>query len=378
MGRPRPAGFRQRLERSPRLRSNNRTPGPPVNDLHFGVVVGIDRYPGLTHAGNLKFARSDAKRFHEWLISPKGGAVPEANTSLLNDHGPLARRREVYPTQRDVNDTFASWAWAAQAQTRPGEDAWRDTRIYVYVAGHGYAPPDGVAALLLADAADGQLGYHLEVSRYVTWLVKCAAFREVLVFSDCCRRRYRRAALASTPPFDACDLEHPVEVFSMVGYAARVGEDALEPEDPVDPDQARGIFTGAVLDGLEGGAASEGKVTSSQLALYVRSAVEERTARAMVPQKVEFPGDLAQQIVVCKVDSAPLRRLTVRFPAAASGMAQIRNGVFEIVVTRAISEAPWTIELEDGFYELAPVAGGSGFSAQVFKVAGEDLDVHAE
>jgi hypothetical protein len=287
-------------------------------------------------------------------------------------------RRGVYPTQHDVNDTFASLASAVQTQTRPGEGAWRDTRIYVYVAGHGYAPPDGVAALLLADAADGQLGYHLEVSRYVTWLVKCAVFREVLVFSDCCRRRYNRAALSSSPPFDTCELEHPVEVFSMVGYAARVGEDALEPEDPVDPDQARGIFTGAVLDGLEGGAAFGGEVTSSRLARYVRSVVEERTALAAVPQKVEFPGDLAQQIVVCKVDSSPLRRLTVRFPAAASGEAQIKNGVFEIVATRTISETPWTVELEDGLYELAPRAGESGFSVKVFKVAGKDLDVDAE
>lgn len=349
-----------------------------MNDLHFGVVVGIDRYPGLSGAEDLSHARSDAKRFHEWLVSPTGGAVPKDNVKLLQDPGgPLAKQRSAYPTQRDVNDVFASWKETVTANARPDSGAWQDTRLYIYAAGHGYAPPDGKAAVLLADAADDQLGYHLEIERYADWLAECAFFREVLVFSDCCRRRYRNAALSYRPPFGTNSPANPVEVFAMLGYAARVGEEALEPRDPVNPDEARGVFTGAVLDGLEGAAADRGEVTSSSLATYVRSSVETRTATAAVPQKVEFSADLAQQIVVCKASSPPNRTVTIRLPDSATGEAEIRTGSFQLVATHTIDGSLWSIELEDALYELVPGANGSGFAPQLFKVAGEDVHVDA-
>lgn len=255
-----------------------------MNELHFGVVVGIDRYPGIPGIEPLSHARTDAERFHSWLISPQGGAVPKENTELMQDPLVLPKLRSAYPTQRDVNDAFAKWHTQVTAQAAPGKQEWHNTRLYVYVAGHGYAPADGKAAILLADAADDQLGYHIEIQKYVDWLTVCAPFKEVLVFSDCCRTSYSKAALSYEPPFSTCEHAHPVEVFAMIGYAARAGGKALEPRNPGLADDARGVFTGAVLDGLEGAAADNGAVTSSSLATYVRSSVEARTASAPVPQ----------------------------------------------------------------------------------------------
>lgn len=351
-----------------------------MNSLHFGMAVGINRYPGIAGAEDLSFARSDAKRFHKWLVSPAGGAVPKENTALLRDPGgprPVSTLRNAYPTQCHVSEVFEAWETKVKAQAAVGHPAWRDTRAYIYVAGHGYAPPDGVAALLVADATDRRLGAHIEIQRYVEWLVSCALFREVLVFCDCCRRRYVNAAVASPTGFGTCNLNAPVEVFALVGYAARVGEDALEPEDPADPDHARGVFTGALLDGLEGAAAHDGEVTSARLAVYVRDAVERQTKDAWVPQKVEFPGDLSQQMVVCKVASPPRRKVTVRFPDGASGTADIRTGPFQLVASHTLDGKPWSIELEDGLYELAPGDIASGFEGAPFKVIGEDRDVDA-
>ncbi|HEV2975105.1 MAG TPA: caspase family protein [Solirubrobacteraceae bacterium] len=348
-----------------------------MNDLHFAVVVGIDRYPSLTNADDLTCARSDAERFHEWLVSPSGGAVPKKNTVLLQDPTRLTTRRAAYPTQRDINDALDQWKAAIGASVSPQSPAWRRSRIYIYLAGHGYAPPDGVAALLLADAADNQLGYHIEIKRYVDWLVSCALFREVLVFSDCCRRQYDNAAVASPPPFATCNGAGGVEVFAMVGYATRIGEDALEPNEPVDADDARGVFTAAILDGLTGGAASEsGEVTSASLAGYVRSSVETRTKGAPAPQKVEFPGDLSQELVVCRAPSAPRRSVTLHFPGSASGVAEIKTSPrFQVVENHVLDGGAWTVGLPDGYYELAPAAGGSGFQTVLFKVVGDDVDV---
>jgi hypothetical protein len=51
-----------------------------VNNLHFGVVVGINRYPGIS---NLQHARAGAELFRDWLVDPNGGALPPGNVQLV-------------------------------------------------------------------------------------------------------------------------------------------------------------------------------------------------------------------------------------------------------------------------------------------------------
>lgn len=344
-----------------------------MNDLHFGVVVGIDRYPNVSGAEDLSYARTDANRFHDWLVSPAGGAVPTENAKLLK-----GTRRKEYPTQKDVYKALEGWHKAVDAQVAPGSDEWEKSRLYLYGAGHGYAPMDGMAAMLLADASDQALGYHLEIKGYVDWLLNHAPFREVLVFSDCCRRQYKGAGNSSVPPFSGVAPKKSVEVFAMAGYAARRGEDALEPRNPANADDARGVFTGAVLDGLAGSAARNGVVTSASLANYVRSAVEGLTEKRPVPQRVEFAADLAQQITICHTGSkAPRRTVTVQFSSSAYGEAVVKNGSFEVVGHHRIDDGVWTLELEDEFYELSLGPDSGGFQPQTFKLIGEDLRVDA-
>jgi hypothetical protein len=50
-----------------------------VNEHHYAVVVGINRYPGLS---DLRGARADAGAFADWLERPDGGAVPPANVNF--------------------------------------------------------------------------------------------------------------------------------------------------------------------------------------------------------------------------------------------------------------------------------------------------------
>jgi hypothetical protein len=334
-----------------------------VNDLHFGVVVGIDRYPGIPGIEPLSHARTDAARFHSWLVSPQGGAVPKENVELMQDPTVLPKLRGAYPTQRDVNDVLAKWRARVTVQAPPGGQGWQNTRLYVYVAGHGYAPADGKAALLMADAAEDQLGYHIEIQKYVDWLTVCAPFREVLVFSY-------------GPPFSTCKHPHTVEVFAVIGYATREGGEALEPRNPGNADDARGVFTGAVLDGLNGAAADGGVVTSASLATYVRSSVEERTATAPVRQRVEFPADLTQQIIICDAGPGPSRKVTINFPAGAHGRAEIRGGP-KVIASHEIDGNSWTLQLPDALYELVPGDGAGGFAPKPIKVAEAEVNVDA-
>ena len=343
-----------------------------ATDLHFGISVGVDRYPNVSGAGDLRFARRDAKSFHQWLVAPDGGGLPAENTELLKQ-----RRDGEQPSQAEVVKTLARWHDAVR-ELKPGSAEWERTRLYVYGAGHGYGPSDGTAALLLADATDQGLGFHLEIQNYLHWLTTNAPFREVILFTDCCRRRYEKGAPSYRPPFSLTSPDPPVEVFSLAGYAARRNEVALEPVDPVDPEEARGIFTRALLDGLRGSAANDGVVTSGSLASYVRSSVEGLTRNSKTPQKVEFPADLSQRINICfPQGSAPLRTVTLRFPSSAYGEAVIRNGSFEIIERETTVSGTWTAQLEDGFYLLDFGERSGGFKPQKFQLVGEDIDVDA-
>lgn len=343
-----------------------------MNELHYGVVVGIDKYPNVSDASDLRFARRDAESFHEWLTAADGGGVPEENAALLK-----GKKLSEYPGEKDVYKSLGKWHEAV-ARFKPGGAEWERTRLYVYGAGHGYGPSDGTAALLLADANDGELGCHLEIHHYLQWLRENAPFKEVLLFADCCRLTYKKGPLSNRPPYSSTPDKPRVEVFSVAGYAARQNEAALEPIDPANADEARGVFTRAVLDGLKGSAENSGVVTSQSLAAYVRSTVEHRTKKRMTPQKVEFSADLAQEIEICSPQGPPpLRTVTVTFPPTAHGEAVIKDGDFNVIEGRQISPGSWEVKLRDGYYALDFGESSGGFKPQKFKLLGEDIDVAA-
>ncbi len=342
-----------------------------VSELHFGVVVGIDHYPKIPDAEALSGAREDAAKFHTWLTSPNGGAVPEDNVEFLR-----GKRRGTYPTQTDVFDVLARWHTNAECEVARGDGNWEDTRLYLYAAGHGYAPDDGTAAVLMANASDHTLGYHIELQCYVEWLTEHAPFKEVLVFSDCCRQRLGKGAPSAQLPFSASPPSQSAEVFALSGYATRVGSVAYERRQAVAPDDERGAFTSAVLDGLGGAAADGGVVTSASLANYVRSAVEERTKTAPTRQKVEFRGDLGQRIVICR-GSKPRRIVKVHFRTGAHGLVEILDGRLESVAHHRAEEGDWELDLEDGLYELRSGKGAGGVLTQTFRVIEEDVRVNA-
>src|SRR5437764_1445502 len=110
-----------------------------MNEQHYGVVVGINRYPGLP--SSLRFARGDADAFRKWLIDPDGGSVPKANvlqvvaakraeSKFTDPADARPTQAQVFGALRDVN---------ARAKTKIADDPneWLRSRLYLYVSGHG-------------------------------------------------------------------------------------------------------------------------------------------------------------------------------------------------------------------------------------------------
>jgi hypothetical protein len=174
-----------------------------VNKHHHAVVVGINRYPALS---DLTGARGDAEAFARWLERPDGGALPAANVRrvMATEEEEASFRESVLatPVREQIEDAIAACAEAARLAVRVDPSVWDEGRVYLYVAGHGLAPGGGEGALYLANAREGA-GRHLELAEYRKWCTRCAFFREVIVFADCCRTR-ESTVRALAPTLDEC------------------------------------------------------------------------------------------------------------------------------------------------------------------------------
>jgi uncharacterized caspase-like protein len=363
-----------------------------MNDLHFAVCVGIDRYPGFP-GRDLTSAARDARSFRDWLVSTAGGALPEANVALVTvePNVPFGGVGDARPKMHEVLQALDAFNERIRAHVAVNPEDWARTRMYIYAAGHGVAIPNGEGALLMADAKPQLLGFNVDLSMYADWYLRCGLVAEVVVFVDCCRE-----VADGMPPgvvlFQQCRFPQQKGTARLIAYASRWGEQAWEPID--DPNLARGYFTQALIDGLNGAAeeAETRQVTAASLATYVAQAVEEKTRPpvAPYPQRAEMPVDLAVRLVLRDAPSDPdpaapaeprpapaVHTATIRFPAGFAGEVTVRAGDGTEHGRWRAAEGEWRISLPDSFYEVVPEPAGSvQFAGNgLFKLVGADVDV---
>lgn len=325
-----------------------------MNDYHYAVVVGIDRYPGLS---DLVGARADAEAFARWLEAPDGGALRPANVQRII---PTDAEQDAFgadpaaarPVREQVEDAIADLADTVTAAVRADAAVWDKTRLYLYAAGHGLAPSGGEGALYLANAREGR-SRHLELAKYRNWCLRCATFREVVVFADCCRTR-STTVHALPPTLDECQA--PLverQSTSVVGYGSGIGEPTYESE-------ARGYFTTVLLEGLARGPRDEtGAVTAATLGPYLSTTVAELTKTMPHPQTAQLWFDAAQRVVFCTgaVPAPTTVEVTISFPAGYAGRVELvgPNGAW--LGSHDAGTGPWRKQLEPGAYGVQPEPG---------------------
>lgn len=234
----------------------------------YALVVGISKYPAL---GDLSGPENDARDFRDWLIDPGGGNVPEGNVSLIlsSDHPPPASPLEAKPGISEVTLVLDRYV------ERGMENGTVGRRLYLYFAGHGFAPELEDAALFMANAAKGRTGYHITGRPYANWFRKAAFFSEVVLLMDCCRDNYKRAR-PQLPPYEDISATTPAERF----YAFATQWSRKAREGPWGSGGTpRGIFTLALLDALRGGAPRDanGQVSGADLESYVINSIRSNT-----------------------------------------------------------------------------------------------------
>ncbi|HEX3455763.1 MAG TPA: caspase family protein [Gaiellaceae bacterium] len=356
-----------------------------MNDMHYAVVVGINRYPGIR---DLRHARSDARAFREWLVSPSGGMVPARNVrSVLakpSDEKLFKLPREAQPTAGLVNDALFDVTEELRQRVRKDVASFKRSRLYVYASGHGIAPANGTGAVLMADAnaAQDAYGYNIEISLYSSWFVACGWFSELVFFADCCRDRMFNAP-GMGPPWGACPNPFG-ETNVVTGFATTFAASAFEPTDVKNLDQARGYFTRALLDGLQGGAAdpNTGRIDTNSLAPYVMQSVEALTARKQFKQNPNIVGDVANPIVFRPAGSSTARQrrqVTISFPAGFRGGATLQRGDLTTVKHwKSVGRLPKTLRLDEGFYLVVPdppAAPDAFKNGGTFQIVGKDENV---
>jgi hypothetical protein len=365
-----------------------------VNDLHFALCIGIDRYPGFP-GRDLSSATTDALSFRDWLVAPAGGALPETNVVVATvpateSFGGVIDAR---PKMHEILQALNAINERIRSHVNVNPQDWERTRLYIYAAGHGVAIPNGEGAVLMADAQPALLGFNIDLSLYADWYLRCGLVHEVIVFVDCCRE-----VADGMPPgvvlFQHCRYPATKGGVRFVAYASRWGEQAWEPTAVEDPNLTRGYFTQALIDGLNGAAEEQAtrQVTATSLATYVAQAVQEKTKPpvAPYPQRAEMPVDLAVRLVLrdapsgepvpaASVPTAAVttHTATIHFPEGFTGDVVIRSGDGVVHGRWRATDGDWRITLPDSFYQVVPEppAQASFDDEGLFPLVGADTDV---
>jgi hypothetical protein len=347
-----------------------------MNPYHYAAIVGINRYPGIS---DLEGPVNDANDFHNWLTT--SGGVPENNVKDLltpQDTPAAADVSDARPIKVQVDDVLEELHSKVASDTADDLlQRWHQSRLYVFLAGHGIMPRGGDSALLLANARNKRYE-NFEVSKYVEWYRKHGGmFKEVVFFADCCRNWCGQVEPCNVP-FDLSLTGPPATVFSLAGYACAPGDPAYEEKEAtVPPKERRGYFTKALLRGLGGAASVDptvGAITAATLGSYVKFAVIEATRDKRVPQDVKMPSsDITHTICFGTPGVVPTSDVRILFPPAFTRRVELRHtdGTRE---SFADAPRPWSLKLRDGLYSVDSSESGDGTSFAndgVFVVIGE-------
>lgn len=334
---------------------------PSRSATDCAIVVGISWYPYL---GDLGGPLNDAKEFNAWLLDKSGGCVPENRVKLIQSPDSHGSPENVHPIQQELQQAFDWIDDLAANNLQNGLGRRVGRRLYLFFAGHGFAPQDNQTALLMANATQLRVGYHILGPAYADWFYHAGYFDEILLFMDCCRELCPRAPL--NPPHFGSILDNRAaeSVRRFYGYGTRWSK--VSRERPMPPDNiVRGVFSTALLAGLRGAAADEsGKVTSSSLYNYLFENMRTFLAPAdmdapTIPKEPDifvFP-KIDSDWVIVEGLAQPVA--TVRITSSEPNLtAQLRDGKFQLMASRQAAPQEWLFEVPPGIYEARIVADG--------------------
>lgn len=343
----------------------------------WGIVVGIALYPGLS---NLDGPENDAQGFYDWLISPAGGDVPPDQVAvfLSSKFPPALAALRAEPGLSTLQVAFDELQDLARKNSSAGNGFRVGRRLYIFLSGHGCAPPSYDAALLAANATRDRPGYHLLGRLYADWFLKSNFFDEAVLFMDCCRENVQTPP--NIPPYiDITGADALDKTKAFYGFATKWSR--LSRERKMADGQVHGVFTTALLEGLKGAACdpSDGRITSASLGNYLYSNMKNFLSPAdlndpEIPKEPDLDYDKNPQTpLVFATVAIPEYPVTINLPANTAGKKiEILDGKFNPVTSTTAAPPQWKIQLKRGMY-LALLDDGT---RRNFEVTGGTEDVN--
>jgi hypothetical protein len=195
--------------------------------------------------------------------------------------------------------------------------------LIVGIATHGFSD-DGLHYLVASNSLLRYRDSAVATHKLLDIAVRSGAPR-ALVFIDACRSRLTAGATRGIDEVDGRSAAPLIDglahaVGQVIFFAAAPGDYAYD-----DDVRQNGVFTAALLDGLQCGAApdEEGLVTTDALAAYVGERVRDWVQahrHRTVAQGIQATGGSRMPVAFCAPASAPAQPQVVRLP----GQAEIR------------------------------------------------------
>jgi uncharacterized caspase-like protein len=352
---------------------------------HYAVVVGIDQYPRID-AGrrDLRCPLEDARRMAQWLSSRQGGNLAGRVTTLTPTIPP---GRTPDPVFDDINsailkcaENFVTNRKQELLDEATRKAAWRISRFYFYISGHGMDGDGDDAALITANATYESMN-HISTRNVLNLLRKNNVFGELVVLADCCRDLAGvdvQALPWNLSKFKGYNDDDGLPKI-FIAYASRTRKRAYEP--PPGSPIKNSIFTQALLEGLEGGVPGE-QVDSKSLERFLYNYVPVLARKLKTPdQNPEIKADPG--IIFVQSSKSYLVTLTAgpgsafaAFPAV-DAVETLGSKVMIRATLLRDKQGVFKGALPTGYYVALPVGadpyGGSPVFA--FKVLGADLNV---
>ena len=312
------------------------------NALDFAVVIGVSHYNELSR---LNGPSNDATAFQNWLVSPDGGNLPPDNCKLI-----LSQENSVRPLQDDIDDKFE------EIVNKLLEERNSARRLYFYFSGHGLGISHDDTALILPKWSNFWRNYALLSRAYLETLIHSGLFQEIFFFLDCCRNR-RPGIQGANPRFgNARPSNHSAScnffVFYSTEFTTLSYEEAIDVtlDDSKTKNQIHGLYTKALLTGLNGNAAKNGSITVQSLQQFIDSYLPELLGERNLMQKARLhsSGDSSTPIVSLPVNTFPI---TIVFKTPGR-KAILEDGYMNELKSGNTSETPWNLSLRPGNYTI--------------------------
>lgn len=282
-----------------------------VNKHDYAILVGVEQYEFINKP--IEGPNNDVKALRDWLVSE--GRVPRNNIhSIINPSN-----EEGKPTWIDVSRPIHSIIDKMQPilinqgdpslQTAGTKPVYPGRRLYIYVAGHGYATNKNINFLLMANGDDNtRIGEHFPCVDHFNGFLNSAYFEEVILWMDTCADQVKNK---STPVKNT--FQWPVEndvVYDLAegcksfqGFAAMRGRKAGAASFK---GAYMGYFTKALIDGLQyAKEADSDEVTSNSLSNYLLNAIPELSGSLSESKTKQVPS-----IIVSNASNNPQQSLS--------------------------------------------------------------------